>query len=671
MFAVRAPHYGDRMGLFNEIADWFQGAVEDAGNWVEGAIDDATSWLEQALNDAIDFVEMGVDELGGMVDDLEAGIAALQEELANLPANVQQQVEDLIDEMEKLLAEAGQALEDAAAAAGDALGDLAHEIYHQTDDGFHLNLGVIGLDHSREDGLSFSVGIDGVAEVDGHVEIDSDGDWNVSAGVKTPVLEAEATMGVEDGNAFVGARGAVDIDLGVISVEGEGGWMWQQTDGGWRFDAELDGRVGAFGAYVERDRTFGVEVDDGVVSGYYTDEVEVGYRDVTSGRIGGGIEADTEGNVTTGGFVRGEIFDEEGQVGQQLDPDADDKEDQGGQGTQGGSGNQGGQGTQGGGGTGGGQGGSGGRSDPATRVDDPRGDRTARDVFDDRGSSSFDKIASDVEAAPPSDGRLAPDDLEVVGRAEVADGSSARDVFDDARPDGAGVTTNFGSRQASSSGDTPGLRDVAEAGGGEAFEEVKVIYAESRPAAAVTDREALDEIAPARGDRADADRAGEVPADGGDNVFQPIEWAAADEPEVSAAIPDQADDVDGLPTGARAGGGEVSAAIPDQADDVDGLPTGARVGAGEHDGSGDDPVIGSDGPGPAAAVPGVADRLADRLADVLGAEDDDPGIARPAVELPEGIGLAAEHADRGIIDSPIEELEVDQLRGLGDDDVDG
>lgn len=351
------------MGVLNDAWDWLTDALDDAADWAEEAYEDVTEFIEETLEDIENLVEGGIDDLEDMVEHLEEQAEALQDYADDLHDNVAEEIEKMVETLEELAEEAQEALddavewaeqaaEDAAAAAeeaaedaaewgkqaledagdwaGQALEDAAeavqdgmHDVINFDDGGLHLDIGILELDASKEDGFRFEIGTDGV-NLNAEIDIDADGDWHVGGGVETPILHAETEVGVEDGNTHVGASWGVDMSVGWVDIEGEQGWEWQQTEGGWRFDAYNEGEVGIFGVSVERDRTFGVGVEDGEASAYYTDEVALNLGDDVEFRVGGGMKVTTDGTLDgtgteTGGFVRGQAFGEEAQAGEQID----------------------------------------------------------------------------------------------------------------------------------------------------------------------------------------------------------------------------------------------------------------------------------------------------------------------------------------------------------------
>jgi len=50
--------------IFGDIADWTEGAVNDAGSWAEGAVNDAVNWTEGAFTDAADWTEQAFTDAG-------------------------------------------------------------------------------------------------------------------------------------------------------------------------------------------------------------------------------------------------------------------------------------------------------------------------------------------------------------------------------------------------------------------------------------------------------------------------------------------------------------------------------------------------------------------------------------------------------------------------------
>lgn len=350
------------MGVLNDAWDWLTDAIDDAADWAEEAYEDVTEFIEETLEDIENLVEGGIDDLEDMVEHLEEQAEALSDYADDLHESVADEIEEMIETLEELAEDAQEALdeavewaeqaaedaadavedaaddvadwgreaiEDAGEWAGQALQDAAEAVEDGVydvinfDDGFHLDIGILEIDASQEDGFRFEVGADGV-NLNAEIDIDADGDWHVGGGVETPILHAETEIGVEDGDAHVGASWGVDMSVGWIDIEGEQGWEWQQTDGGWRFDAYNEGEVGIFGVSLERDRTFGVGVEDGEASVYYTDEVALNLGENVEVRVGGGVKVTTDGtfegsDVETGGFVRGQAFGEEAQAGEQID----------------------------------------------------------------------------------------------------------------------------------------------------------------------------------------------------------------------------------------------------------------------------------------------------------------------------------------------------------------
>jgi hypothetical protein len=208
------------------------------------------------------------------------------------------------------------------------------------EDGFSANVGV-GVDgvldfetdvQIDEDGTRISVdgGVDGVAEGGFDLEVTDEGtrvgmDLDVT-GVGSASFEFEAdangwsfaaegevglpgigtiglgtAFGVEDGLAFAGVHASANVNLGIISVAGEMGLQFQETEDGFLLGGELNGQVGAFGAYLERERSLELEVGEDGFEITYSDRIAAGVHGV--GEVGVGGSAST--GYRDGEVVRG------------------------------------------------------------------------------------------------------------------------------------------------------------------------------------------------------------------------------------------------------------------------------------------------------------------------------------------------------------------------------
>lgn len=185
--------------------------------------------------------------------------------------------------------------------------------------GFDLDTPVGDLRFSQSEGLDVEVGFENF-EVGAHGEIDRDGDYEFGADVDLPVADASVGFDRDDGNVGLEIDGAVDVNVGLVHIEGGGGWHWEQTDGGWEAGAYLEGRVGTFGAYLEREQSVAFGAEDGDAFLQYSDEIGAGIGNWANLHVGGGFEVTTEdgGTFEAAGDAGGRLGPLEGEVGSRI-----------------------------------------------------------------------------------------------------------------------------------------------------------------------------------------------------------------------------------------------------------------------------------------------------------------------------------------------------------------
>ncbi len=188
------------------------------------------------------------------------------------------------------------------------------------EDGFNVGIdtliGDVSLD--SEDGFNASVGIDGLAEAEFALDINSDGSWDLSAEVDTAVAGASIGLGQDaNGNVY----GDVDVKI-VIPVPGgnitlEGGVEVQAGPDG--FEGSINGEVTGsfFGAYVSVGGEVRVVIDE---DGTTVDaEADGAFGTIFTGDL---LTAEiSTGPDETGSSEGSGIFFDEGEEGDAGGPD--------------------------------------------------------------------------------------------------------------------------------------------------------------------------------------------------------------------------------------------------------------------------------------------------------------------------------------------------------------
>jgi hypothetical protein len=202
--------------------------------------------------------------------------------------------------------------------------------------GFSWNLGITsGNVTINEDGFSaeVGVGIDGVLEGEVNVDIgggevsfgasgeiygvgsgsvgfeyEDSGNWSFAAEgeVGLPGLGtvgAGLSFGQEDGLAYAHAHGSADVQLGLLDVSGSISADFQQTEDGFVVGAAMDGQVGAFGAYLERESSIELAVDDDGFELTYTDRIAAGHDLVGEVGVGGAVSGGVDDGEAIGGVA--------------------------------------------------------------------------------------------------------------------------------------------------------------------------------------------------------------------------------------------------------------------------------------------------------------------------------------------------------------------------------
>lgn len=144
-------------------------------------------------------------------------------------------------------------------------------------------------------------------EVGAGIEWDSDGNWDFEAyvDVDLPGLEfgAGVLVGWEDGEFSVGTDMYVDMQLGIIRLEGEGGFDLALSEDGVALSGDMQGSMSVLGAHVGTEYSGGVSIGPGGIEAHAEAGIVVGHDWVGEFGLRGGAAFETDG--TLGGTSAG------------------------------------------------------------------------------------------------------------------------------------------------------------------------------------------------------------------------------------------------------------------------------------------------------------------------------------------------------------------------------
>lgn len=266
------------MGLFEDIGNWFDQAVEDVGAAVEEAVD----WVEQAVEDVGEWVDQAVEDTGEWLEDAAEVVVDVAEDVAEWTLNTLDDV--VFDPVDFITGgvididyDDGQfsaGLDIGIASVGISVGAAGFS----AESSFDIGLASGSISYDETDGLAMSGSI-GV-------------DWG-------PLPYAEGHMNIgPGGEIWIGGelQGALPLPGGEIGGEISGGFG-RRADGTWGavMDTELHGNDFLGGFAVDSHR--GIELDaDGnlTVESSTSGDLDLPDLDLDldGGLLGGGRPAD-------------------------------------------------------------------------------------------------------------------------------------------------------------------------------------------------------------------------------------------------------------------------------------------------------------------------------------------------------------------------------------------